>query len=870
MPHRLLFILILFGCLPLSIFAQRMIFQDPQQFIWRVEGNNLHRFDGYAWRTFSPSNGLPNVPIQSTFFDSQKRLWLFGMHTSTLVYLDSTHFIHSVINNVGVKDFSISAAWESDDSLFFKDPKTGSLLFLEKNATTLQRFYGQKRTPQYITTQLPILDCFYDEKTKTMLQKSLPMMPVLKESIELGCVLDNQKWLLVTTDNVLFIFEKNKPKRRILLKTNELPEFIKNNVSFTHLSIVGDAVFIGCTEGVFFLSKKELLTNAIQLEAADYNITNLLPQRLNPSDNYLRIGKINQIAPNTEGVLLATENGLFQFKTTQRTLQRLSEKYENVGAVINAQTYASYDFLVLKRDKRLKTKGPITNLSIEKQSKKIVGTTERGGFFWVEKEEIHTLDALKDQIFVQIESDTEGGIWALSKTQIVKISFNGKDFKINRFDLPEQTERFLVVGDTLHFFGKKGWFSIMKTDLKTPTTPPNVLLQSIKIGGEERPIFQEYDNLETAQRTVIVQYLGISPPSLGDILYKYRLFDSEKPFFGKIDTVDWQYTRNRELTLPLDAGRYQLDIAAINKYGVETVKPLSIRFVVAPQIWERVWFWLVVIGLLVAVFYVVFKERERQLRRTNRLLESDNKLIEEKLIKSKLENDLKEGLLIKSKLENDLTEVELQALQAQMNTHFVANALTAIQGFVMRNDKVKANKYIVDFYTLVRLFLDSSRQNVHPLEKELTLLDSYIRLQQLFYKFEAHINIGDDIYPTELDVPTALYQPFVENAIVHGLRHRDTEGAILTINFERTKHTFTCRIEDNGVGREKSWAINQASDAYRKFSTSVSTKIIEKRCATLNQTLADKVTIRDEDLKNAEGEAIGTRVIITTKLEEEA
>jgi Histidine kinase len=842
--------------------AQSLIFQDPQHFIWRVEGSNLHRFDGYAWRTFSPSDGLPNVPIQSTFFDSQKRLWLFGMHTSKLIYLDSTHFIHSVINNIGVNDFSISTAWESGDSLFFKDQKTGSLLFLEKNKMALQRFYGQKRTPQYNATQLPLTDCFFDEKTKTIQPKPLAWTSVLNESLKMACVLDNKKWLLATTDNTLLVFEKGKPKRRISLITKELPEFKRNNPSLTSLTVVGNLVFIGCTEGAFFVPKNAFFEGNIQVNAADFNITNTLAQRINLTDNYLRIGKIHQIIPSTserlqtsptfltnEDVLLATENGLFQFKTTHRTVQRLSEKYENVGAVISPKIYASPNFLVLKNDKPLKINGRMTHLSSDNRHQKLVGTTERGGFFYVEKDEIHNLDVLNDQIFTQIESDTEGAFWALSKTQIVKISINNNTFKINRFDLPQPIEHFFMDGDMLHFFGEKGWFSILKNDLKAPSTPPNVVLQSIKIGGEERPIFQEYDNLETAQRTVIVQYLGISPPSLGDILYKYRLFDIRKPFFGKIDTTEWQYTRNRELTLPLDAGRYQLDISAVNKFGVETVKPLSMRFVIAPPIWERGWFWLASMATIGLIIFGIFKGREQQLKQRNEKLELQNEALE---------------------LKKNFVELELQALQAQMNTHFVANALTAIQGFVMRNDKMKANKYIVDFYTLVRLFLDSSRQNIHPLEKELTLLDRYVRLQQLFYTFECHINIGDDIFPTELDVPTALYQPFVENAIVHGLRHRNTEGGLLTINFERTKHTFTCRIEDNGVGREKSWAINQVSDAYRKFSTSVSTKIIEKRRATLNQTVADKVTIRYEDLKNSDGSATGTRVIITTRLEEEA
>lgn len=840
MPLRFYPILALFFVLqPTFVVAQNMLYQDPQNYIWRVEGSQLRCFDGYTQRIFSTNNSLPNVPIQRLFFDAQKRLWVFGKNASTLVFLDSLHHVNLVQNAAGLRNFTINAIWQSNDTLFLRDSSTQLVLFFDAQKNLLQRFYKPLSPPQYAPFLKPIDHVFFDEKSQTIQFKSVVPAFIFNFPIQKAFSIEDKKWLLITPQNQLILADETGKKNLIQLITNYLPEFKRQNVTFTCLAATSDYLLVGHTEGVIFLKKTTDFKQKIKLNAADYNITNTKEQRLDVAANYVRIGYVYQIKISENGCFLASQNGLFFLNTKDKILQKLNPNYQDVGAVHDSLAYGNADFLIFEKTRRIKFSSKITQLTVLPNSSFLFGTTEGGGIFYIQNGEKHFVEDLNDQVFNQLSADIDC-IWALSGSQLVKIKSENGNLTSSRFDLPLPADAFVKYGNKIHFFGREGGFVLPIDDFKIPQNPPKMRIEGIKIGGLERTLAPEFDNLETSERSLIARFSGIDPLSNGDILYRYRLINLPPRYLTWVlrpDTAQWTYLRSRELVQPLEAGNYQLELAAVNHFGITTPNPLSIRFSVLPPFWERWWFLLLILGALVGMVYGIFKERENRLKQRNERLQ----------------------------LQKNLVEVELQALQAQMNTHFVANALTAIQGFVMRNDKLKANKYIVDFSELMRLFLDSSRQKKHPLEKELTLLERYIALQKLFYSFDYKVVIGEEIYPTEMDVPTALYQPFIENAIIHGLRHRHTEGGILRLNFERTKESLTCTIEDNGIGREQSWKINQENRAFQKFSSQVSTQIIEKRRQTINQATGDnaeKVEIQYTDLKNTDGSAAGTQVRI--------
>lgn len=177
-------------------------------------------------------------------------------------------------------------------------------------------------------------------------------------------------------------------------------------------------------------------------------------------------------------------------------------------------------------------------------------------------------------------------------------------------------------------------------------------------------------------------------------------------------------------------------------------------------------------------------------------------------------------------------ELELRALQMQMNPHFVFNALNSIQSYVMNQDTLTANLYLSKFSRLIRLFLDSSRSKFIPLAEEIKLLTLYIELEKIRFegKFEFEI-IVDSMVNKYVEIPTMILQPFIENAINHGLRYKHQKG-LLSIRFYKEVGYLICKIEDDGVGRRNAEKIQgKSSKGYK----SQGLKITTERLTTYNK-----------------------------------
>ncbi|WP_238807073.1 PAS domain S-box protein [Emticicia aquatica] len=220
---------------------------------------------------------------------------------------------------------------------------------------------------------------------------------------------------------------------------------------------------------------------------------------------------------------------------------------------------------------------------------------------------------------------------------------------------------------------------------------------------------------------------------------------------------------------------------------------------------------------------------------------TDKKIAEQALIKA---NKLTEAAN-KSK-----AELELRALQMQMNPHFVFNALNSIQSYVMNQDTFTANSYLSKFARLIRLFLDSSRSKFITLAEEINLLTLYIELENIRFdnKFDFEITIEPNV-SKYIEIPTMILQPFVENAINHGLRYKLTKG-FLSIRFYSELGYLICKIEDNGVGRKNAERIQTKSS---KGYQSQGLKITAERLLAYNKINDANIVFSVNDkIRNAE------------------
>jgi len=195
---------------------------------------------------------------------------------------------------------------------------------------------------------------------------------------------------------------------------------------------------------------------------------------------------------------------------------------------------------------------------------------------------------------------------------------------------------------------------------------------------------------------------------------------------------------------------------------------------------------------------------------------------------------------------SDLTQ---KNLRTQMNPHFIFNTLNSIQYYVFQNDRIASNNYMTKFAKLIRKTLENSENPAIPIEEELDALELYLELESLRFKkkFSWKIDIDEEIDTYMYKIPTMLIQPFVENAIGHGLMHKEGKGYI-NVGLKLDKDCILCSIEDNGVGREKAMEIkNGKKENHRSLGTSIT----ESRLRLVNT-----------DRKDDDGKASGTRVEI--------
>ena len=203
----------------------------------------------------------------------------------------------------------------------------------------------------------------------------------------------------------------------------------------------------------------------------------------------------------------------------------------------------------------------------------------------------------------------------------------------------------------------------------------------------------------------------------------------------------------------------------------------------------------------------------------------------------------------------------LKSLRTQMNPHFIFNALNSVNSFIATNDERAANKYLSEFSQLMRSVLENSEEDFIPLTKEIELLEIYVKLEHFRFKdkFDYTITVDEKLKLSEFVIPPMLLQPYVENAVWHGLRYKEEKGN-LTINFEHLDtESIRISISDDGIGRKKS---KELKTEHQKKQNSKGMGNIKKRINILNEMYKDKV---DVQISNVSENNEGTRVQLILK-----
>ncbi len=353
------------------------------------------------------------------------------------------------------------------------------------------------------------------------------------------------------------------------------------------------------------------------------------------------------------------------------------------------------------------------------------------------------------------------------------------------------------------------------------SVPPPVVISSVKVNEKERR-FDQPLNLGYEENFIDISFDGLTYKREGDIRYRYMLE-------GLSDK--WFYTSEGTIRLyKLTPGSYKLIIAAENNDRIWSKTPAVVIFSIANPFWATYWFYSICLLLFVLAVFAFFYTRLQIVKKIN--------MYERK------------GNLWKN-----------QSLSLQMNPHFIFNTLNSIQLYILKCDVDSSLHYLSRFSNLMRKTLENSNRINITIKEELDALEIYLELEALRCegKFAYSIECDSNISQTESYIPTLLIQPYVENAIWHGIMPKTGNGKI-QIKIQNAGVYIKCSIIDDGVGRVKSQEIQRMS-LTRKHK-SFATNITGRRMDLLKALYSKEFSFECIDKYDNDGNSLGTEVVL--------
>ena len=332
--------------------------------------------------------------------------------------------------------------------------------------------------------------------------------------------------------------------------------------------------------------------------------------------------------------------------------------------------------------------------------------------------------------------------------------------------------------------------------------------------------------LDYEENNLVVDFTGITQTYPKKVQYQWRLLGLEE---------DWSPVskRNSVNFLNLSPGDYSLEVRSANEDDVWNEAPIRLPFHIALPWWEENWFVAGYIGLSSFLLILIVSLRVRYVRRKARAKQ-------EKLIS-----------------ERDRLDLEQKALRLQMNPHFIFHTLNSIQALIAGKEEDVARSYLSKFSKLMRQILENSRVKEIHLDDELDMLRNYLGLEQFCRenKFDFEIVVEDNLEVDFIKIPSMIIQPYLENAILHGLGNAAKKG-LLRLELKDEGEVLKCIVTDNGIGRAQAQKLKLTSNRSHK---STAMEVTSERLRLLTER---EDSIQIIDLYDAQGVASGTQVIL--------
>ena len=439
---------------------------------------------------------------------------------------------------------------------------------------------------------------------------------------------------------------------------------------------------------------------------------------------------------------------------------------------------------------------------------------------------------LSDNNTRQTVIDDKGNIWAVTAFGLNKINlrdttinhyFKSDGFINNYYNVAAQSPSGLIA-----LGGQQGLSYFYPNEFSQHPLPPKLVFTNLNVLNQPYPLpkpiqYTKRIDLNYNENFIEFQFaaLHFAAPQKNEYAYKMEGLRDE-----------WINIKNqRTLSFTaLDPGKYTLHLKASNSDKIWMEDPISIDIHIHPAWWQTIWFKILVGVMIATASFLIYSTRLRSIQK-------------------------------EAEFKQRIQKLKMEALRAQMNPHFLFNSLNSIKSYIGQHDPKTATKYLTEFSQLIRQVLQNGQHEMIRLNDELEAVKHYLNLEQFRFKdaFSYEINIGEGVNEDFIEIPPLIFQPYIENAIWHGLMHKESPDRYLKININREEDLIIIEIEDNGIGRELSQQLKTRSASKHQ---SLGMKITKDRVSNLQETYGKAANVAIIDLYNDEGKALGTRVVI--------
>ncbi len=760
-------------------------------------------------------------------------IWIGTFDQGLLYYNLTTHSIDTYKTN-GSQVFSLSnnriqCLFRSDQDILWIGTFSG-LNKLDKNAPKFRSFRisndmisGLSQNQVWCFTEYQqgkILvgtdhGLSYYDKTKASLSEDYPpgdLFMILKNKQIRALFVDSKRQLWVGTRySGLFLFDSNLRFIRNFIHDPAKPKSLSYNYILDIIEDKSHQIWISSGKGL----------NRYRVETSDFvsyygndSLKGALP------DN-----KVYDLCLSAEGVLwISTASGLVRYNASTGTFSRfLIPKYTD--SLLNKATNVFYSVLSENEDVFwLGTRGGgIVKLNTQ---------TGESRIFTVE-------DGLTDNFIYMMLKDREGRYWITTNWGLSRYDVTTGGF--SNFDVSDGLQGnefnwnagFIDSEGEMYFGGLNGFNVFFPEEILTRAGRQKLRITEFRKFNSIQELDVEHNDtirLRYDENFFSFVFSSLDYTNPAKNKYRYRLEGYDANWIEK----DANHRMAEYSKVP--PGNYHFRLMSRDAAGHWNKVSLHVLVIISPP-WYMTWVFRVsVFALGILLIYAFVTLRINFVRKAHA---AEKQIFE---------------------IEKQLYQLEQKALQLQMNPHFLFNSLNSIQGLILNNDINSAVRYLSKFSHLMRQTLNNSSESLIPARNELNALRLYLEIESLRFgdRFSFDLDIDPALDEDFVEIPPMILQPYVENAIVHGLLNSKKKGHLsiqLTVNGSR----LHCTIEDNGVGREKAAEIRRESGIERK---SKGMKITGERLAILNQMTREDYHVHVTDLFDQNGLASGTRVEI--------